>query len=98
MAMPGRRPRATIYDVAAQAGVSRMTVSRVLNAPHKVAAEKRRRVEVAIALCGFRPDPAARQLKLRGAGAAAASDRRVALAYADELLPRLGAVLTSCLA
>lgn len=46
---------ATIYDVAAQAGVSIATVSRVLNAPHSVHGATRQRVQNAIDELGFVP-------------------------------------------
>ncbi|MFK3978764.1 LacI family DNA-binding transcriptional regulator [Micromonospora sp. NPDC050397] len=50
--------------VADQAGVSRQTVSNVLNAPHLVRAETRRRVRGAIRLLGYRPNQAARTLRI----------------------------------
>lgn len=46
---------ATIYDVAAQAGVSIATVSRVLNTPHRVNKNTRRRVIEAIDALQFVP-------------------------------------------
>jgi LacI family transcriptional regulator len=55
----------TIQDVAARAGVSAMTVSRVLNQPARVAPATRQRVEQAIRELGFVPNALARQL-LRG--------------------------------
>ena len=45
---PGRRKRATIHDVAAEAGVSRGTVSRVVNGEPYVSAESRAAIEAAI--------------------------------------------------
>ena len=45
----------TIYDVAKKAGVSPATVSRVLNAPDTVAADKRMRVQNAIHELNFVP-------------------------------------------
>ena len=47
--------QATIYDVARLAGVSSATVSRVLNEPDRVAAEKRERVQSAIKELNFVP-------------------------------------------
>lgn len=47
--------RATVYDVAARAGVSIATVSRVLNTPEKVIPETRNRVLAAIDELGFVP-------------------------------------------
>jgi LacI family transcriptional regulator, galactose operon repressor len=55
----------TIQDVAARAGVSAMTVSRVINQPARVAPVTRQRVEQAIRELGFVPNALARQL-LRG--------------------------------
>lgn len=47
--------QSTIYDVARLAGVSSATVSRVLNEPNRVAAEKRERVQEAIRTLNFVP-------------------------------------------
>lgn len=55
----------TVDDVARAAGVSRQTVSNVLNAPDVVKAETRTRVEAAIAQLGYRPHEAARRLRTR---------------------------------
>jgi len=55
---------ATINDVAARAGVSRTTTSRVLNNRPKVDAETRRRVQRAIQELGYVPSPTARRLSL----------------------------------
>lgn len=52
-------------DVAAIAGVSHQTVSRVLNHPEKVRPETRARVEAAMAELDFRPNAAARALVTR---------------------------------
>src|SRR4051812_10713425 len=49
-------------DVAERAGVSVMTVSRVLNGASGVAVATRRRVEEAVADLGYRANPAARAL------------------------------------
>ncbi|TMR07722.1 LacI family DNA-binding transcriptional regulator [Nonomuraea turkmeniaca] len=49
-------------DVAVLAGVSTMTVSRVLNAPERVRAETRARVLAAVKELDYRPNQAARQL------------------------------------
>ncbi|MGN6218739.1 MAG: LacI family DNA-binding transcriptional regulator [Microbacterium sp.] len=53
----------TVEDVARAAGVSRQTVSNVLNAPDIVREETRLRVRRAIAELGYRPHVAARQLR-----------------------------------
>ena len=56
-------PRALVMsDVAARAGVSHQTVSRVVNGHPNVAPETRARVERAIAELGYRPNTAARAL------------------------------------
>ncbi|HEX5115010.1 MAG TPA: LacI family DNA-binding transcriptional regulator [Pseudonocardiaceae bacterium] len=55
--------RPTITTVAARANVSRQTVSNVLNAPHRVQADTRERVQAAISELGYRPHRAARQLR-----------------------------------
>ncbi|MDQ0994574.1 LacI family DNA-binding transcriptional regulator [Streptomyces sp. V3I7] len=59
---------ATITDVAEAAGVSRQTVSNVLNAPHRVRAETRERVERAIAELGYHPNRMARSLRASSPG------------------------------
>lgn len=53
----------TIQDVAARAGVSAMTVSRVLNRPEHVAESTRGRVETAIQTLGYTPNALARGLR-----------------------------------
>ncbi|BDV31859.1 LacI family DNA-binding transcriptional regulator [Microbacterium terricola] len=58
---------ATIADVAARAGVSVPTVSRVLTGAARVTPEKRERVEQAIVELSFRPSAAARVLASRKA-------------------------------
>ena len=63
--MPRKRRdsgRATVFDVAQAAGVSAITVSRVLRTPDRVAAKTRAKVESAVARLGYRPDPAAKAL------------------------------------
>ena len=57
-----KRKRATIKDVAALAGVSRQTVSRVLNNQDYVAEETRARVLSAIETLGYRPNAVARSM------------------------------------
>lgn len=58
-----RRP--TINDVAHSAGVSKKTVSRVINGSPLVKAETRAKVDAAIVELGFSPDPLARALAMR---------------------------------
>ena len=68
MSQPAERQRrrttqsATIRDVAARAGVSPMTVSRVINRESTVKEETRALVEKAIADLNYAPNPAARSL------------------------------------
>jgi len=60
---PGETPaRARIEDVAAMAGVSMKTVSRVLNHEPGVRESTRDRVREAVAALNYRPDPSARSL------------------------------------
>ncbi|MFP4148031.1 MAG: LacI family DNA-binding transcriptional regulator [Nitriliruptoraceae bacterium] len=54
---------ASIVEVAARAGVSRQTVSNVLNAPERVRPETRSRVEEAIEALGYHPNRTARNLR-----------------------------------
>lgn len=62
--MPGRRPkRATILDVAARAGVSIATVSRVLNGTRPVAPEMRDRVIAAADELGYTANLLGRALR-----------------------------------
>lgn len=55
----------TVLDVGRVAGVSRQTVSNVLNAPELVKHETREKVEAAIAQLGYRPHASARRLRTR---------------------------------
>jgi DNA-binding LacI/PurR family transcriptional regulator len=50
--------RPTLYDVARLAGVSHMTVSRVVRGGFRVSLGTREKVEAAIHALGYRPDPA----------------------------------------
>src|SRR6201984_3804177 len=56
-------PRTTISDVAKEAGVSTMTVSRVLNGRGEISQETRERVQDIIDRLGYRPSSVARNLK-----------------------------------
>lgn len=60
-----QRRRPTINDVARVAGVSKKTVSRVINRSPLVRGETREKVDAIIAELGFRPDPQARALAFR---------------------------------
>jgi LacI family transcriptional regulator len=57
--------RVTIHHVAADAGVSAMTVSRVINESAGVSADTRKRVEASIAKLGYVPNRLARGLTQR---------------------------------
>lgn len=56
----GVRENITIRDVAARAGVSHQTVSRVINNSERVSPETRAKVEAAIAALDYRPNAIAR--------------------------------------
>ena len=58
------RPRPSVSDVAALAGVSLGTVSNVLNHPDKVTRSTRERVERAMTMLGYIPNTVARSLKV----------------------------------
>lgn len=64
-------PAATLEQVAALAGVSRSTVSRVVNDSPQVSPAARIAVEAAIAELGYVPNPAARTLVTRRTGSIA---------------------------
>ncbi len=66
-----RTGAATIRQVAALAGVSRATASRVINGGHLVSPEARAAVEAAIAELHFVPNPVARSLATRRTGSVA---------------------------
>jgi LacI family transcriptional regulator len=61
--------RVTMREVADRAGVSTMTVSRVINESPRVSADARRRVEAAIAELGYVPNRLARGLIRKKTGA-----------------------------
>jgi len=60
--------RVTIHDVAGRAGVSSMTVSRVINGSSRVSIETRGRVEQAISELGYVPSRLARGLSAQRTG------------------------------
>ena len=59
------KKKPTIYEVAKEAGVSRQTVSRVLNNRPDVSPETRKRVQEIIEQLNYRPSAVARSLSLR---------------------------------
>ncbi len=81
----------TVADVARLAGVSAMTVSRVINNDGKVLPKTRERVEAAITATGYIPNPAARSL-------ASGRQRRIALLHANPSAAYLSEFLVGSLA
>lgn len=55
--------RPTLVSLANELGVSRQTISNVINAPHLVRSETRERVQAAIIASGYRPNVAAQNLR-----------------------------------
>ena len=68
MTVRGRAVHLTLEEIGARAGVSRSTVSRVLNDHPDVRADVRARVEAVIAETGYQPNPAARALVSKRSG------------------------------
>lgn len=62
---PNKSKQPTINDVAALAGVSKKTVSRVINRSELISAKSRAAVDDAISQLGFVPNPQARALAFR---------------------------------
>lgn len=60
-----KNKRISIADVAQKAGVSKQTVSRVINDRPDVAPETRKRIKALIRSMGYTPDPIARSMKGR---------------------------------
>ncbi len=90
--MPPRatRPAATLEQVARLAGVSRATVSRVVNRSPKVSEEIRRSVDMAISELGYVPNPAARSLVTRRSDSiAVVITEPSGRLFADPFFPRL---------
>src|ERR687888_37120 len=73
--------RVTIHDVASHAGVSAMTVSRVINESPRVSTETRKRVEASIAKLGYVPNRLARGLIQRKTGARRLVDHLIGLGH-----------------
>ncbi|MEP7328048.1 MAG: LacI family DNA-binding transcriptional regulator, partial [Betaproteobacteria bacterium] len=62
------RARPRLAEIATLAGVSRMTVTRALHAPHQVADETRKKIEKIARRLGYTPDLTARGLALQRTG------------------------------
>ena len=92
MAEPRTRPkRATIFDVAAEAGVSRGTVSRVLNGEPYVSQSARDAIEAAIEKVGYVRNTAARNLATQSSGAVALIVHEPHSVFVED--PNIGAIL-----
>lgn len=85
-----KRQPITIKEVAEKAGVSQMTVSRVLNKQNLVKEATRERVEAAIAALNYRPNLMAR-------GLAGGKSKLIGLAYYNPSPSYLSALLVSAL-
>ena len=85
-----KRQPITIKEVAEKAGVSQMTVSRVLNKQKLVKESTRERVEAAIAALNYRPNLMAR-------GLAGGKSKLIGLAYYNPSPSYLSALLVSAL-
>lgn len=82
--------RLTLEQIAKLSGVSRSTVSRVINDHPNVKSEVRERVLEIIAETGYHPDPAARSLAGRRTGVIGlVVPRAVQLLFTDPYIPRL---------
>ncbi|MFK7887976.1 MAG: LacI family DNA-binding transcriptional regulator [Gammaproteobacteria bacterium] len=90
MKPPSKSNRVTIVDVAEHAGVSTMTVSRVVNRDPKVKASTRATVEKAIAKLNYAPNIAARAL-------VGSKNRRICLLYGNPSSAYLGDLLLGAL-
>jgi DNA-binding LacI/PurR family transcriptional regulator len=84
----------TVEDVAARAGVSRQTVSNVLNSPEIVRPTTRERVEQAIAELGYHPHASARRLRTRQSSTIAIRLDPVANGVSGSILDRYLHALT----
>lgn len=91
---PHLKRAATVHDVASAAGVSRQTVSNVVNAPERVADATRARVQTAISQLGYRPYGPARNLRARRSSILGYS-LAAAMAEPNLLLDRFLAALTA---
>ena len=83
----------TVIDVAREAGVSLATVSRVLNGTATVSPQMRERVQTAVQLLGFRPNPMAQGLRKGQAASVALLVGDIAQRHFAELTLRVQASL-----
>lgn len=86
-----RRRRATVNDVATEAGVSRGTVSRVLNGQPHVSAVARAAIEAAISKVGFVPNRAARSLVMQRSQAIGLVVHEPHMLFVED--PNIGSIL-----
>lgn len=87
---PERRNGSTLEQVASRAGVSRATVSRVVNGSPRVSPKIRRQVETAIQQLGYVPNRAARSLVTRRSGSiAVVIAEPTPRLFTDPFFPRL---------
>jgi DNA-binding LacI/PurR family transcriptional regulator len=92
------RGRPTLDEVATMTGVSRATVSRVVNGSARVSPEVRLRVQVAIERLGYTPNRAARSLVTRRSDSVAVVIAQPAgQVFADPFFPRLLRGISSAL-
>src|SRR3954454_8027701 len=90
LAARSRRTVTTLEEVALRAGVSRATVSRVVNGSPKVSPDVRRVVEAAVAALGYVPNRAARSLVTRRSGSiGVVITEPTGRLFSDPFFPRL---------
>jgi DNA-binding LacI/PurR family transcriptional regulator len=90
LATRGRRNGSTLEEVASRAGVSRATVSRVVNGSPKVSPDVRRAVEAAVVELGYVPNRAARSLVTRRSGSVGVViTEPTGRLFSDPFFPRL---------
>src|SRR3954467_8277494 len=86
----GRGNGTTLEEVASHAGVSRATVSRVVNGSPKVSIDVRRAVEAAVTELGYVPNRAALSLVTRRSGSiGVVITEPTGRLFSDPFFPRL---------
>lgn len=90
MSRPQPQKRPTVHDIAAAAGMSRGTVSRVLNGGY-VSTEARAAIEAAMSDLGYVPNNAARALKMRRSQAVAFVAHEPHSLFLDD--PNIGSIM-----